>query len=203
MLQSMQPLAESEPSSPASNFAGFLAALTAPAQKTAPAWNEDDLEDDIATINYEQALRAKACGCPADTEGGLLTQAAGSAPVSDAETIPVEAALATPSAPLQAASNADVAPDLSHGLSVARGGNRKCASVTIRLSKVESAQLHQRAAEAGLTVSAYLRSCTFEAESLRAQVKEVLAQLRLASSKSPQPASPPSRHSWFQRSMRA
>jgi hypothetical protein len=199
----MQPLAESEPSSPASNFAGFLAALTAPAQKPALAWNEDDLEDDIATINYEQALRAKACGCPTDTEDRALTQTAGSAPVSDAETISAAAAPATPSAPLQAASNADVAPDLSHGLSAARGANRKCSSVTIRLSKVESAQLHQRAAEAGLTVSAYLRSCTFEAESLRAQVKEVLAQLRSASSKSPQSASVPSRHSWFQRSMRA
>ena len=49
------------------------------------------------------------------------------------------------------------------------------------MSEVESAQLRQRAAEAGLTISAYLRSCTFEAESLRAQVKETLAQLRAPS----------------------
>jgi hypothetical protein len=46
------------------------------------------------------------------------------------------------------------------------------------MSKAECAQLHKRAAEAGLTVSAYLRSCTFEAESLRAMVKDALAQLR-------------------------
>jgi hypothetical protein len=56
--------------------------------------------------------------------------------------------------------------------------NLKDASITIRMSKAECAQLHRRAAEAGLTVSAYLRSCTFEAESLRAMVKDTLAQLR-------------------------
>jgi hypothetical protein len=50
--------------------------------------------------------------------------------------------------------------------------NRKSASITIRLSKPECAQIHQRAASAGLTVLAYLRSCVLEAESLRAQVKE-------------------------------
>ena len=56
--------------------------------------------------------------------------------------------------------------------------NLKSASITIRMSNAECAQLRKRAAEAGLTVSAYLRSCTFEAESLRALVKDTLAQLR-------------------------
>jgi hypothetical protein len=56
--------------------------------------------------------------------------------------------------------------------------NLKDASITIRMSKAECEQLHRRAAEAGLSVSAYLRSCTFEAESLRAMVKDTLAQLR-------------------------
>lgn len=58
--------------------------------------------------------------------------------------------------------------------------HRKSASITIRLSQSECTQLHERAAAAELTVSAYLRSCVFEAESLRAQVKEALAQLRPA-----------------------
>lgn len=48
------------------------------------------------------------------------------------------------------------------------------------MSKKECEQLHARSAEAGLTISAYLRSCTFEAEALRAQVKEALAELRSA-----------------------
>ena len=63
----------------------------------------------------------------------------------------------------------------------------RTASVTIRLSEAECAQLRQRAAESGLTVSAYLRSCTLEVESLRAQVKDTLAQLR-----TPKPLAPES-----------
>lgn len=58
--------------------------------------------------------------------------------------------------------------------------NRKSASVTIRLSRVECTQLKKRADAAHLTVSAYMRSCILEAETLRAQVKEALAELRAA-----------------------
>jgi hypothetical protein len=62
------------------------------------------------------------------------------------------------------------------------------------MSKAECAQLHRRAAEAGLTVSAYLRSCTFEAESLRAMVRDTLAQMRSAAA----PVKPAAeRRSWF------
>jgi hypothetical protein len=60
------------------------------------------------------------------------------------------------------------------------------------MSKAECAQLHRRAAEAGLTVSAYLRSCTFEAESLRAMVKDTLARLRSVTAQAkPAPSSSP------------
>ena len=54
----------------------------------------------------------------------------------------------------------------------------KTASITIRLSEPDCRQVRKRAAESGLTVSAYLRSCTLEVESLRAQVKGALAELR-------------------------
>ncbi len=65
------------------------------------------------------------------------------------------------------------------------------ASITIRVSQAECAQLKRRAAEAGMTISAYLRSCTFEAEALRGQVKEALAQLRAAATANDkEPASP-------------
>jgi len=60
--------------------------------------------------------------------------------------------------------------------------NLKTGSITIRMSREECDQLHRRAAEAGLTVSAYLRSCTFEAESLRALVKDTMAELKAARS---------------------
>ena len=55
---------------------------------------------------------------------------------------------------------------------------RKTASITLRLTAAEQAQLHDRAAAANLSVSAYIRSCIFEAESLRTQVKEALTQMR-------------------------
>ncbi|HTJ30625.1 MAG TPA: hypothetical protein VL346_09000 [Acidobacteriaceae bacterium] len=50
--------------------------------------------------------------------------------------------------------------------------------VSIRLNAIESEQLRQRAAESGISVSAYMRSCVLEAEHLRAQVKHALAELR-------------------------
>jgi hypothetical protein len=62
--------------------------------------------------------------------------------------------------------------------SAAREKKRKSSSITIRLTEEEEIQLQERAAAAQLSVSAYLRSCIFEAESLRAQVKEALIQIR-------------------------
>lgn len=63
---------------------------------------------------------------------------------------------------------------------------RKTASITIRLSEAEQVQLRERAGEARLSMSVYLRSCIFEAEKLRAQVKEALFQMQAGSSEAPQ-----------------
>jgi hypothetical protein len=73
----------------------------------------------------------------------------------------------------------------------------KRASITIRLTEPECAQLRRRAAEAGITVSAYLRSCALEVESLRTQVKETLAHLR-ESTPVPAPSLPSRQKPWFQ-----
>jgi hypothetical protein len=70
------------------------------------------------------------------------------------------------------------APTASQTPPVAKGKKRKTASITIRLTEAEEAQLHERAAAAQLSVSAYLRSCIFEAEALRAQVKQALARMQ-------------------------
>jgi predicted DNA binding CopG/RHH family protein len=86
---------------------------------------------------------------------------------------------------------ADQEPSLYRASSYER--NLKDASITIRMSKAECAQLHRRAAEAGLTISAYLRSCTFEAESLRAMVKDTLAQLSSVTAQAKPADSAPSR----------
>jgi hypothetical protein len=117
-------------------------------------WNDSLLADDVASISYERALRARA----------RLQPAAGKQ---------------LPPAPAEKAESGGITRKL------------KKASITIRLSEAECEQLRQRAAEAGLTVSAYLRSCTLEVESLRAQVKQTLAEMRSAPPPSPEPATAP------------
>jgi hypothetical protein len=74
------------------------------------------------------------------------------------------------------------AVDHSPAMRRAKDSAPKTAIITLRMTQTECAQLHERAAEAGLTVSAYLRSCVFEVENLRAQVREALAQFRSAAS---------------------
>ena len=203
----MQQPAAPAPSPASPSFAGLLAALAAPAQQRAPAWSDDGLADDYATLSYERALRAHAryrsVDSSLDASDFSLTQPAAPESIRVREAFPAAVPPATPTPTPQAASssNADVQPETTHGLPTALDRNLKCASITIRLSKAECAQLRKRAAEAGLTVSAYLRSCTFEAESLRALVKDTLAQLRSDPAKGDQAAanqvaSRPTGRSW-------
>ncbi len=144
------------------SFAGILAKLAAPqntaAQGPDAPWNDDGLDDDVATISYERALHAHA-----------RVPAQGFSPEPQPE--PVQSSQT---------GNAETA-------SGAAGSRIKNARFTIRLSEPECAQMRQRAAEAGMTVSAYLRSCTLEVESLRAQVKQTLAEMR---NTAPKPAPP-------------
>jgi predicted DNA binding CopG/RHH family protein len=174
-----------EPAPPSRSFAELLAALAAPPPKQRePAWSDDGLADDYATLSYERALRAHAryrsADPPAAASDSSLTGSADPGPVRireafSAAALPVDSAATPRQAP---GSHAVDQPQTPYVAPAARDSNLKSASITIRLSQPESAQLRKRAAEAGLTVSAYLRSCTFEAESLRALVKDTLAQLR-------------------------
>jgi hypothetical protein len=199
MLQAMQPPAPSQFSSSHSSFAGLLATLTSPAPSPptdaaddAPLWNSSDLGEDVATLSYERALRThgryraanRELDRDSDRGDGSLTRAddPGSA-------VRADALIQTSAAGAAGAAGAAVRADSAAGLQMgtARESDLRSASVTIRLSPVECTRLHQRAAEAGLTVSAYLRSCAVEAEGLRAQVKQALAELK-AESKPPQQA---------------
>ena len=58
------------------------------------------------------------------------------------------------------------------------GPRRKCVTISVRLSAAEAKTLRRRADESELSVSDYLRSCVLEADQLRAQVKQVLAEVR-------------------------
>jgi hypothetical protein len=224
--------APSPPSSNPPSFAGLLASIAAPGQKKPPARelgretardrardkarDFDGLEDDVATLSYERALRAHAryhapeealepaglvaaevrgvmhpeaalpgpalpgpvLSVPALAEPLRIFEAvpAESAPAADAqgETIPAAQFAADAGENLPTGRDQPVGVNPSPGLD----RNLKTASITIRLSPSECAQLRRRAAEAGLTVSAYLRSCTFETEALRALVKDTLAKMR-------------------------
>jgi hypothetical protein len=184
------------PSPNASSFAGLLAALAEPKSKRVPAWNDDELEDDVATLSYERALQAHARYRPVD-EGVPAPQTATLGSIRSREVIPDQVGPSREAVLSEAgqARPADVSPNRAPSSSRDRG--LKSASITIRLSQAECVQLRTRAAEAGLSISAYLRSCTFEAEALRAEVKETLAQLRTGeSSEMPHPPTP-DRRSWF------
>jgi predicted DNA binding CopG/RHH family protein len=177
MPETAQPL----PPSAAAGFASLLSGLIAskPAPTSSDPWNDDVLAQDVATLSYEQALRTHARYRPssapslADLDSPISQQAS--------------TAQQTASACAELRSTARAVSSLEE--------RRKSASITIRLSHGECDQLRERAAAAGLTVSAYLRSCVFEVESLRAQVKDTLAQLRSASAapepnRAPQSAQP-------------
>ena len=150
-------------------FASLLAGFTSPAAKPSSSI-KDGLEDDIATISYEQALRthARPRSSLASEPLSSLVNASGQSQRKPLATAQPEKGL-----PLTQANGTTVP---SPGTS--REAHRKSASITIRLSEAECAQLHERAQAAELTISAYLRSCIFEAESLRTQVRDALAQLR-------------------------
>ena len=185
MLTPMQPPSQATPSPGSQSFAGLLATLAAPANPT--VWGDEALEDDVVTLTYERALSALARSKPADRGDKPVTEAAGTG------TQPAIAANSakTPnfdgSAGVPATATVHTAAELE----------RRAASVTIRLSTAECARLRQRAAEAGLTVSAYLRSCVLEADALRAQVKQALAEMRIARSNEQPHANTPARSSWF------
>jgi hypothetical protein len=131
----------------------------------------------VATLSYESALKAHARYRPSQVSDQSLLQPADAEPFSYEE---VSAVASQPAAPSITGQEPGATPEQMPGFLRAAPSSRnlKDSSVTIRMSKAECAQLHRRAAEAGMTISAYLRSCTFEAETLRTMVKDTLAQLR-------------------------
>lgn len=149
----------------------MMAALALPAPEDAvSAKTSSDLGDDVVTLSYDRALRAHARYQPAERRDWRPE--------------------------LAARVDESLTPQASRAPQDIFDRDLRTASVTVRLSKSECTSLHQRAAEAGVTVSAYLRSCTMEAEALRTQVKEALAELRSTALKDA-PAAPPNNQRRF------
>lgn len=180
----MPETAQSLPPSVVASFASILSGFASPkpAAKSAPTLTDrwdDALADDISTLSYEQALRTNGRYRPSNPTSSPSPSAPPDPEPSDSGQIP--------SSPPSAPSRDQPHSAKLHGARsqlVSLEESRKSASITIRLSHAECEQLRERAASAGLTVSAYLRSCVFEVESLRAQVKDTLAQLRSESAPS-------------------
>jgi len=61
--------------------------------------------------------------------------------------------------------------------------DRRQSIVSLRLTDVELLSLKDRASESGISVSAYMRSCILDADQLRAQVKQALAEMRALSTR--------------------
>jgi Mobilization protein NikA len=172
MLLCMQESITDSPVHGVSDFAGLLAALAAAKPAKAPVWSEDELLQDVATLSYERALQTHARYRPSNDEfAAQLSYVPDSVRCGEAA-----------GNRSQSCARGDRVPESNAPITPSIGRDRKCASVTIRMSQAECEQLRRRATEAGLTISAYLRSCTFEADALRAQVKDALAELRGANS---------------------
>jgi hypothetical protein len=54
-------------------------------------------------------------------------------------------------------------------------------AISVRLDAAERALIKTRAAEAGITASAYIRQCALEVEQLRSQVQQAIAAMERAS----------------------
>jgi predicted DNA binding CopG/RHH family protein len=186
MLHGMEPAAHNSSSPGTSSFSGLLASLASRSKKEsdlAGAWSDNGLGDDIVTLSYESALRNHARYRPPD-DGDLRLPAVDGNVGGAEKTAPV----AVKNAPDLAARSGM----LQH---TAQDRDLRTSSVTIRLSDAECSRVRQRAAEAGLTVSAYLRSCVLEADALRAQVKEALAEMKTAAGT--ECAAEPARRPWL------
>jgi hypothetical protein len=168
MLLPMQQTDQASASPSSSSFAGLLASLASPKPDASGRISElssDELSADVVTLSYERALRNHGRYKPREPDEWRLQEAPG---------------LERDDARVGLPATSSGGEGLSVESKTAEDRDLRTTSVTIRLSSAESARLHQRAAEAGVTVSAYLRSCTFEADALRAQVKSALAEIRAA-----------------------
>ena len=85
--------------------------------------------------------------------------------MNSADRVPQQGAL-----DLQSSHKSQLDFDLAH----------RTATISVRLNEAEFSDLRQRAAESGISVSAYMRSCVLEAEHLRSQVKQALIAMRAA-----------------------
>jgi hypothetical protein len=186
MLQAMQQLPNAQCLAKPPSFAGLLAALTQPEKKKPIEWSEDGLADDVTTLSYERALQTHSRYRPANASDMAIP-----------DDCDLRTGVAREASSMELGTNRPFTAPRSEALQTAADQDLRRMSVTIRLSEAESVRLRNRAAEAGLTVSSYLRSCAFEAETLRAQVKAALAELKASAGQEKRNSQANLQPSWF------
>jgi hypothetical protein len=188
------------------NFAGMLARASS-SEERGRKWLAEDKpassDEEITSLSYEQALRKHARRPAVDQTSEridrLATMAAEAleerrkqAKAIEQEPIIEELRKTDNFAAGESAAfnlfDEELPSDTVHfttpgpqpATEVIKAVETKAVSITLRVSQQEANQLRKRAADAGLTVSAYIRSCVCEADLLRAQVKSALIEMRQA-----------------------
>ncbi len=160
------PKPEFGPALQSDNFAAFLARLA-----ELPDWNSDPAveptypspelagegEEDLASLSYEQALRVPA-------QKGNKAQPPRPAAAQTALAVPPSPKVPEPPRALEVYKPFEISEP-------------RHARTTVRFTAGENKLLHKRAAESGIAVSAYVRSCVLEVEALRAQISQLQAGL--------------------------
>ena len=162
------------------------------------AWTKirkkNDRIDGVREVSYDEALQSSRRRWQAHgtfPTASTKTKEPSRSSSKDDTIAPDTVTLSTGSKPAESASTPSAAPsfetilseavsrDISSGplalVWPATGRAERQVSVSFRVAVSEQALIKARAAEAGLTVSAYLRQCALEVEKLRAQVHHTLA----------------------------
>jgi hypothetical protein len=178
-MQTSTAFAPSPKSGPQSdNFAAFLARLA-----ELPDWNSDPAvepssmyassdpaeegEEDLTSLSYEQALRT-----PTHKANRAGNRAGNS---QHPKPSPKTALAIQPSPKALEPRSFEPRPFEPRPFEIAEPRH---ARTTIRFTAGENKLLRKRAAENSIAVSAYVRSCVLEVESLRSQLQQLMTELR-------------------------
>jgi predicted DNA binding CopG/RHH family protein len=171
-------------------------------------------KDGIREISYEEALRSSRYRRPAASGRPLsplasepLAQAAAEVPASPSAESKLQSAKPKRAVesigaktPAKRKSKTQLMPQFREVLEkhiepsahIARTAKTtslepRQVSLSVRLSASDQATIKLRAAEAGISASAYMRQCALDVEQLRAQVKETIALMQRTATTAPAP----------------
>jgi hypothetical protein len=189
-----------QPTAPrAEDLDGVLGRFHAWSSTRKDAHRRKDFVDGVRELSYEEALESTRRRWQLHNPSPSASPRKDAQPATDAafedqHIAPDKATLSTLAKPLASTSAAaqeatpgsfgsvlsgTLSPDISSGpLALVWPSAEKSerqVSMSLRVAASEQALIKARAAEAGLSVSAYLRQCALEVENLRAQVHHRLA----------------------------